>query len=80
MTTRRTSSGDGGATTGYAMASAGGDGDGAGQRPHPPAAGPRPDRRAEALRANLKRRKAQTRARDEVQGDAPRPEALGRNG
>ena len=37
----------------------------------PPAARARPDRRAEALRENLKRRKAQTRARDEARRDRP---------
>lgn len=79
MTTRRTPIGRGGSATECAMASAVGDADGAGRRPDPPEAVPKLERRAEALRANLKRRKAQTRARDEAHRDAPRPEALGRD-
>lgn len=43
-----------------------------GTTPPVPADRARLDRRAEALRANLKRRKAQTRARDEVRRAAPR--------
>lgn len=54
------------------MGSAGGD-DEARPPPASPAARPKPDRRAEALRANLKRRKAQTRARDEVRQDERQP-------
>lgn len=56
-----------------AMGNAGDARDGAAPRPEP-------DRRAEALRANLKRRKAQTRARDDAQRIAPRTEGLGQNG
>lgn len=52
------------------MGSAGGDEDG-GRPPRVPAERARLDRRAEALRANLKRRKAQTRARDEARREAP---------
>lgn len=50
------------------MGSAGGD-DGERTPPDAPATPTKPDRRAEALRANLKRRKAQTRARDEARRD-----------
>ena len=52
------------------MGSAGGD-EGATGAADAPAVRPKPDRRAEALRANLKRRKAQTRARDEARRDEP---------
>ncbi len=52
------------------MASAGGDA-GSGRPPAPTSDRPKPDRRAEALRANLKRRKAQTRARDQARHDDP---------
>ena len=61
------------------MGSAGEDEDGR-RPPAPPANRKAPDRRAEALRANLKRRKAQTRARDEARDDAPRPGETGREG
>ncbi len=54
------------------MASAGPDDRGR-KPPDTRAARSKPDRHAEALRANLMRRKAQTRARDEAQRDAPRP-------
>ncbi|RYB02285.1 hypothetical protein [Lichenibacterium ramalinae] len=53
------------------MGSAGEDED-AGRPPVVPADRARLDRRAEALRANLKRRKAQTRARDEARREPPR--------
>ena len=61
------------------MGSAGDDEDGR-RPPVPPANRKGPDRRAEALRANLKRRKAQTRARDDARGDAPQPGEPGREG
>ena len=61
------------------MGSAGDDEDGR-RPPVPPANRKGPDRRAEALRANLKRRKAQTRARDEARGDMPQPGEPGREG
>ena len=62
------------------MASGGGD-DGARKPPDSPEARARLDRRAEALRANLRRRKAQTRARDEVgRADGPPPGQAGRDG
>ena len=54
------------------MGSAGEDED-AGRPPVVPADRAGRDRRAEALRANLKRRKAQTRARDEARREAPPP-------
>lgn len=60
------------------MGSAGPD-DGGRKLPDTRAARSKPDRHAEALRANLKRRKAQTRARDEAQRDAPRPDIVERD-
>lgn len=53
--------------------------DGGRKPPDTRAARSKPDRRAEALRANLKRRKAQTRARDEAQRDAPPPDIVGQD-
>ena len=55
------------------MGSAGGKDEG----PKAAKASAKPDRRAEALRANLQRRKAQTRARDEAQRDVPQSDASG---
>ncbi len=49
------------------------------QQPGSAAARARPDRRAEALRANLKRRKVQARARDEARQDSPPADALERD-
>lgn len=56
---------------------AAGDDEGTGKTPNASATRPKPDPRAEALRANLKRRKVQARARDEAGRDALRPEPSG---
>lgn len=68
MTARRTILGRGGTLRGEAM---GMDESRGAARPSSDVVRAKPDRRAEALRANLKRRKAQTRARDEARPDDP---------
>ena len=58
---------------------AGGGDEGAAPPPEAPARRSAPDRRAEALRANLKRRKAQTRAREQDRPDAGPTDVAGQD-